>query len=364
MSQRCRPGGSPAALLLTVGVLLWLLAGCTSDGQEEITPAPVPTPVEERPSLPSGRDIVVVLPPGEGLDDAVLAGLDRRVAELGSRLPDGVGGLTVRRPDSSPFVVDLAELAALRGSGLVCVVGPDTAGPTDTLARRHRGVRFCALPTTLPEAAEEGGLTTTPAVRVELPVTELGQLVGTAAAEVAAAREDRTVVGLALEGDELPAAEFRDGLLRGLAGVQVVEVEDPEASPTSVADALVAAGAGVVVLDGHRDAAAVAAAIGDRAVLIGPVDMVDTDDDPSVALGYRLRHEVGLAAVFDSFASGNLGEVPILLGVGDDVLELRVGSGWSELAPVLERERTALAQRDDPRAPVPDGRGAGATAGL
>lgn len=361
MSRLRRPGRAQLTLLLAA-VAVALLLGCTGSGEEDLTPTPVPTPVEEPPPAPSGRDITVVLPPSDQLDDAVAEALHRRLAALSTTLPDGVAGLTIRRPDTRPFVVDLAELAALDGSGLVCLVGPDTAGATDTLARRHRGVRFCGLPTALPQVDEEGALPVPPAVRVELPVAELGRLVGVAAAEVVAAVSDGPVVGLALGGDELPVTALRDGLLRGLAGVEVIEVDDPAATPDAVVDTLLAAGADVIVLDGHRGAGAVAAAVGDRAVLIGPVDVVDAAD-PGVALAYRLRHEVALATVFDSFATGTLGEVPVLLGVADDVLDLRIGAAWPELAPVLERERRALVQRDDPRAPVPDGPGPGEPVG-
>lgn len=347
---------SPRAVgrTLVVSALL-LLVGCTSPAEEEVTPSPVPTPMEEPPPAPAGRDIEVVLPPGDRLEDAVTEGLRRRVAALSAGLPEGVGELTVRRPDSAPFVVDLAELAASRGTGLVCVLGSDTAGTTDTLAQRHRGVRFCGLPTALPEVEEGEELTATPAVRVELPVAALGELVGTAAAEVARSSDSDAVVGLVLGGDELPSGTFRDGLLVGLAGVEVVEVEDDAAAPADAVEALLAAGAEVLVVDGHRGAREVVEAVGDRAVLLGPVDVVDGADDLDLALAYRLRHEVALAAVFDSFGSGALGEVPILLGVGDEILDLRVGAGWSELEAPLERARTALAQRDDPRGPVPDG---------
>lgn len=361
MSRLRRPGCAPVTLLLVAAALL---VGCTADGEEDLAPTPGPTPVEEPPPAPSGRDVVVVLPPADRLDDAVAEALHQRVAALASGLPEGVGELTIRRPDSPPFVVDLAELAALDGRGLICLVGSDTAAATDTLARRHRGVRVCGLPTELPQVDEDGELTTPPAVRVELPVTELGQLVGVAAATAAARVGDDAVVGLALGGDELPSTAFRDGLLRGLAGVEVIEAEDPAAPPAAVAETLLSAGADVIVLDGHRGAGEVAAGVGERAVLVGPVEVVDPDGAPNIALAYRLRHEVALATVFDSFAAGTLGEVPVLLGVADDVLDLRVGTAWPALGPVLERERTALAQGDDPASPVPIGPGADAPADL
>lgn len=335
-----------------------LLVGCTGSTEQEVTPTPVPTPVEEPPPAPSGRDIEVVLPPAQALDDGVAEGLRRRVAALAAGLPDDVGSLTVRRPDTDAFVVDLAELAAARGTGLVCLLGPDTGGTTDTLALRYRGATFCGLPTLLPEPDEEGELTDTPAVRVELPVAGLGELVGVAAAEVAQAAADEPVVGLVLGGDELPSAVFREGLLRGLTGVEVVEVvevEEEDATPIDVVDALLAAGAEVIVLDGHRGAREVVEVLEGRVAVVGPVDVVDAAPAAEVAFAYRLRHEVALAAVFDSFSSGTLDEIDVLLGVDDGVLDLRVGPGRSALEDAVERARVALAARDDPRAPVPEG---------
>jgi len=348
------------ALLLVVAVL----AGCTGGDEQEPTPAPEPIPVEEPPPAPVGRDLTVVLPPDGLLDDRVHDALRRRTAALAAGLPPDVGELTVRSPDAAPFVVDLAELAASRGTGLVCLLGPDTAAATDTLASRYGGVRFCGLPTALPEADEEGQVPDTPGVRVELPVEALGQLVGQAAGTVAREGGDDPVVGLLLGGDELPTSTFRDGLLRGLAGVEVVEAEDADATPAAAIEALLAAEARVVVLDGHLGAREAIAALDGRAPLVAPVDLIDDVPPEQAALGYRLRHEVALAAVFDSFASGTLEEVSLLLGVEDGVVDLRVGPGRADLEVRLARALEALATRDDPRAPVPEGPGTGPQGGL
>ncbi len=348
-----------AAVLSVAGLL-----GCTDAGVEELVPAPAPTPAEEPASAPAGRDIEVVLPPADSIDGPTYEALHRRVSHLSASLPDDVGELTVRRPDTAPFVVDLAELAASRGSGLVCLLGADTAATTDTLAERYGGVTFCGLPTELPDVDEDGQLPTTPAARVDLPVADLGQLVGVAAASVASEGDDDPVVGLLLGGDELPPTVFRDGLLRGLVDVEVVEVEGADATPEEAVESLLAADARVIVFDGHAATRDAIAALDGRAAVVAPVAVVDAVAETDAALGYRLRHEVALAAVFASFSSGTLPEVPLLFGSDDEVLELRVGPDRPGLEALLERERAALAQRDDPRAPVPDGPGAGAEGGL
>ena len=364
--QARRAGGTagvaPAAAALLA--LFAMLVGCTGAAEQEPTPLPQPTPVEEPPPAPVGRDLTVVLPPDGLLDDRVHEGLRRRIARLAAGLPPDVGELTVRTPDDAPFVIDLAELAASRGTGLVCLLGPDTAAATDTLASRYGGVRFCGLPTALPEVDDQGQVPDTPGVRVQLPVEALGQLVGQAAGAVAREAGDDPVVGLLLGGDELPTTTFRDGLLRGLAGVEVVEVEDADASPAAAIEALLAADAEVVVLDGHLGAREAIAALDGRVPVVAPVDLIGDVPAPQAALGYRLRHEVALTAVFDSFASGTVEEVPLLLGVGDGVLDLRVGPGRADLEVRLARAQEALASRGDPRAPVPDGPGAGPRGGL
>lgn len=376
--SRCSRQGPPrpvaaAHRLLLSGLLAAVaLLACTPSEPEEITPSPLPTPAEEDAAPPAVRDIEVVLPADTQLDPAVLAGLRRRIAALGDALPEGVGELTVRQPDAGPFVTDLAELAVARGAGLVCLVGADTAAAADTLAARHRGTQVCALPSMLPPAAEGGGLEPTPAVRVELPVAALGQLVGVAAASAATdlaaqatdAETVTPVVGLVLGGDELPRAVFRDGLLAGLVGVEVVEPEDAQAPAEAALAAVLAAGAQVVVLDGGPGAVLAAAAVGDSAAVIGPVDVVDGvdgDDAIEAVLAYRLRSEAGVAAVMESFASGTLEEIPILLGVGDGALDLQVAPGWPDVAAVVERRAAELAAGEDPRSPLPPGPG---TAGV
>lgn len=374
ISRTRPPRPATAALLLRLSglVAMGLLFACTSSEPEEITPSPVPSPVEEDAAPPAVRGIEVVLPAAAQLDPAVLAGLHRRITALGATLPDGVSELTVRQPDAAPFVTDLAELAAARGAGLVCLLGADTAADADTLAARHRGTKVCALPSVLPPPAEGGGLEPTPAVRVELPVDALGQLVGAAAATAATAATDLAgqardaqaaapVVGLVLGGDELPGAVFRDGLLAGLVGVEVVESDDAQAPAEAALEAVLAAGAQVVVFDGGPGAAQAAAAVGDRAAVVGPVDAVAFDSAVEVVLTYRLRSEVGVQAVIESFASGTLQEAPILLGVGDGALDLEVDPAWPDVAAVVERRAAELAAGEDPRSPLPPGQG---TAGV
>ena len=367
--------------VLVVAASAWLMVACTPNG--EAPPVTAPTPPVEEPvgATAAGRDVELVLPPRTEIDPAVAEGLSDRLRTLSEDLPDGVASLAVRLPEEPAFVADLLELAAARGAGLACVLGPDVASIADRTAVRHGTTTVCALPTTLPELDEEGDFEPTPAVRVDLPVTELGVLVGTAARTAALTAVARTEpdgedadldvddpdaevpavpaaevprVGLLLLGDELPTERLREGIVAGLAGVEVIEVDDANATALEALEAVLAAGAQVVIVDGGPGAAEVVAAAAGRSAIVAPVDVLVQPPPAGVVLGYRLRWEQVVRVLLDSFAGAGQLEASVLLGVGDDVLELEVGSGHPEVLAALEDTTAQLAIPDDPRAPLVD----------
>ena len=387
LSRRARRGALIAA------ACAWLVVACTSG--DDVPPITAPTPPVEEPAgtTAAGRDVELVLPPRTALDPNVAERLSDRLGSLSEALPDGVDALRVRNPEEPAFVPDLLELAAARGAALACVLGPDVASIADRTAVRHGATTACALPATLPELDGEGDFQPTPAVRVDVPVTELGILIGTAARTAALTAVARTApdgddpdgdardpdaegpatdepaapaaevprVGLLLLGDELPANRLREGMLTGLGGVEVVEAEDADATPLEALEAVLAAGAQVVIVDGGPGAAEVVAATEGRSAIVAPVDVLAEPPPDGAVLGYRLRWEQVVRVLLDSFAGAGQLEAPVLLGVGDDVLELEVGSGHPEVLEALEDAQAQLAIRDDPRAPLvdegpPDGR--------
>ncbi len=173
-----------------VAVLALLAVGCTgTDVDTEPVPDEPPPVEEEATPSPLGRDVEVVLPPATALEPAVLDGLEARLGAVGSALPAELRNLNVRRPDTSPFVGDLLELAAARRARLACVLGPGTWAVADTVAQRHGATTVCQLSAAPPPtAAQQDEDAAAAAVTVQAPVFELGLLVGTAARREALAR--------------------------------------------------------------------------------------------------------------------------------------------------------------------------------
>jgi len=353
-----------------------LAVACTSDGDIPPVTAPTPPVEEQGGTNAAGRDVELVLPPLTALDPTIAERLSVRLRSLSQDLPEGVDSVSVRLPEEPAFVADLLELVATRGAGLACVLGPDVAGIADRTALRHGATTVCALPVTLPELVEAGGFEPTPAVRVDVPVTELGVLVGTAARTAAltavaqvepddddldpdadepvAPAAEAPRVGLVLLGDELPANRFREGILTGLAGVEAVEAEDADATALEALEAVLAADVQVVIVDGGPGAAEVVAAAAGRSAIVAPVDLLTGEPPAGVVLGYRLRWEQVVRVLLDSFAGAGQLEAPVLVGVGDDVLELEVGGEHPEVLRALEDVQAQFATRDDPRAPLVD----------
>lgn len=336
-----RPAAGAAVLLA-----LAIATGCTGEGDDELPP-PDPPPVEETAGPPAGRDVAVVLPDATALDPAVLDGLADRLAGLEDDLPDQVGQLHVWQPDAPAFVADLLELAAARDAQLACVLGPGTEVLADTVARRHGRTTVCSLPAAVSDDLDDGA-PPPPAVRIEVPVEELGLLVGTAARFAALARTptdddgaddtDRApVVGLVLGGDELDADRFTAGLVAGLAEVEAIEVADPTADPTAAVAAVLAAGAEVVVLDGGAGASEALAALPAGVGVLVPVDLAtaaDAADGPELVLGYRMAWEQVVADLVARTVDGAL--APLLVAPSAAVLVLEPGTSVPGLDAALE----------------------------
>ncbi len=365
-----------ARLVVLTGVVLGL-ASCTSDGADEAPLTADAPPIEEPAAAPARRTVEIVIPARPTLAPPVAEGLEARVGALAATLPEGVDSLVVRSPDDAAFVPDLLELAAAEGAGLVCAIGPRVAGQADRTADRHGATRVCAMPVAPPVLDDEGAIEPTPAVRVDVPVEELGFLVGIAAQTAAraavaeAAATDQGArpepsglddpppparVGLLLGGDELPGERFRDGLRAGLGQVEVIRPTTADVPPVDALEELLAAGAQVVVLDGGPGAEQVAAALDGRAEVVGPVDLWGGDPPAEVALAYRLRWEAVVAVVLDGFAGPGELAGPVLLGDEDGVFELAAGPGNAAVLAAVDAARAELAIRDDPRAPLPDER--------
>jgi hypothetical protein len=369
---RRQPDGRAArSLVLATAVLV--LAACTSGGTDGAPLTADTPPLEEPIAAPAGRAVEIVLPARPTLAPSVAAGLEARLGALATALPEGVDSLVVRAPDDAPFVPDLLELAAAEGAGLVCAIGPAVADDADRTAERHGATRVCAMPVAPPVADGAGPIESTPAVRVDVPVEELGFLVGIAAQAAArAALLDATAaagdaegpgpadpappprVGLLLSGDELPGSRFRAGLLLGLGQVEVIEAGASDTPALEALEEVLTAGAQVVVVDGGPAAEDIVAALDGRVEVVGPIDLWPDELPAEVALAYRLRWEAVVATVLERFAGPDELSGPVVLADEDGVLELVARPGSAAILAAVDAARAELAIGDDPGAPLPD----------
>lgn len=338
-------------MLLGVLALVW---GCTP-GADPDTPEPPPVVEEEPPPVAAGVRVAVVLPPASEVDPAVMAAVDTQLATLVEDADDGVRQLRVYPAADRPFVADLAGWLAEQHTELVCVLGDRAESVVVPLAALYRDVRFCALPAAEPTNLDADAASTAVdgVARVELRAEELGYLVGLAAR--LQARD--APVGLVLGGGALPEARFREGLLAGLAGAEVLEADvgdDPDVSLTDRAQAVVAANAAVVVIDGGAGAREAIEAIGSRAAVFGPASLVDASQEPGGTLGWTVRWDRALGDPLAWVRGDDPGPTRSSVGVRDGIFELHVGARLDpSMEPVLAEATDLLASGDvDPRVGV------------
>jgi hypothetical protein len=259
-AHRCRRIASALVVALA-------LSACTAD-----EPQPVEPPTEE-PDDPGnaavGRDVAVILPPRGGADEAFLADLRDQLVDADELLGDRVDTVTTYVPASPAFIGDLARSFAERGIAVVCAIGPDAIEQLRPLVARFPAVEFCAIDGRPVGENDPDGLR-----RVILRTEELGHAVGVAARLEAG---DDGIVGLVLGGDASGPSRFRSGLLAGLGDSEVVEADVPEgtqATPTDRLEAVLAAGATHVVVDGAPGMTAAVEAIDGRAGVLGPEEIL------------------------------------------------------------------------------------------
>ncbi len=321
---------TPVAVLL---MLLVGLAACTNDAPTAMEP-PEASPPAPTPATPPGARVGVVLPPTSEVDAGVSASIDAQLVRLAATTDETVSELRGYAAADPRFVEDLARWLAERGTELVCVLGDRAEDVVVPLARLYPGGRFCALPAGPPSPDEAGATPDSDGIlRVDLRIEELGHLVGVAARTQA----QDAPVGLLLGGDELPDQRFRLGLLAGLAGTQVVEADVPsgqDVSLTDRAEAVLAAGAEVVVVDGGGGASEAVAVIGDRAEVLAPsavlIDAATTD----VALRWSVRWDRALVWPLNEMAGAPGTAQHTSVGLTEDVFEVLVGDGASDAVGV------------------------------
>lgn len=329
---------------------LLLLAGCTDAAPETAPSRELVTP-EPPPPMVTGARVGVILPPDGVQDPVVSAMIERQLEALAISRDDEVD-LRVYRSTDAPFVGDLAGWLAEQRTPLICVLGDDAAATLAPLASLYRDLRFCSVPSRsvvdVPEddpAAVDDGV-----VRVELRTEELGHLVGVAARVQA----DGAPVGLVLGGDPVSNDAFREGLLAGLVGAQVVEADtsgDRELSRVERTEAVVAADVGAVIIDGAPDAEDALAVVPPGVRVLAPAALVDAED-PALALSWTVRWDVALTGTLAGLEDGDI-HAQASVGFREGAFEALPGAGARASAITVVQDVTD-GLRDgtrDPRRP-------------
>jgi hypothetical protein len=352
-SRPRRPHRRPLARASWVLVVLVVLAACTGSGEPTTASDPGPPPVDASPSPPPPPvpvSAVVVLPPSgslapahaaqvaDGIDD-VLDGGDVDVRDVRSVVPDGPA-----------FTADLARTFADRGSPLVCVLGAGAEDVLEPLVVTHPDVRFCALPASLPDAAEDDPeARRDPVLRADLRAEELGHVVGLAAREYAAGAP----VGLSLTGDELPAARLRRGVLAGLDGVEVVELRgDAEERAATLREDDIR----TLVVDGGAINAELVELLPAEVAIAGPRALVDRLPPTRHVAAWDVRWSVPVAWAIARSGPDGSGPRHASFGFADAVLTVVPGAA---LPPGVASELDAViaaitAGERDPHEAAPD----------
>jgi hypothetical protein len=253
----------------------------------------------------------VVLPPRVGLGAAATERLESDLARLADRFGPDLRSVRVVTPPAAELAPDLAAVLTDRGTQLVCVLGPGALETVLAEVALHPELRYCAAPVT-----EDTDLPSQVVGR-DVRAEELGRVVGTVAATVG-----RGPVGFVGGSDELAAAAFRTGLLAGLGDRELVDGEGPA---EDAVEQVLAAGAGVVVLDPGADGAdAVALATQATPVLVPAGSLGASADEEAIALSWRVRWDRLVAAAVEAHLGVDPAP-PASLGVAEGMFEVTLG---------------------------------------
>ncbi len=334
--------GRRPAVAAVVALALGLFACTGPEPAEEPTP---PTPLETTTEpAPLGANVGVVLPPRVGLSAAATERLEGDLARLADRFGPDLRSMQVLTPPAAEFAPDLAAVLTDRGTQLVCVIGPGALETVLAEVALHPQLRFCAAP-----VAEDTDLPAQVVGR-DVRADELGWVVGTVAALIGTGP-----VGFVDGSDELDAVAFRAGLRAGVGDRELVEGEGPAGDAV---EQVLAAGAGVVVLDPGADAAAAVRLAAQRVPVLVPAGSLGSSpDEEAVALSWRVRWDRLVAAAVEAHL-GVEPAPPASLGVAEGLFEVTLGPAAPPGAQaVLDDVRAQLTSAADAGEPDPAGDG-------
>jgi hypothetical protein len=309
---------------LIASAVVLLVAACTAS-EVPPEPAPTPPPTATEPSGPSGINVAVVLPPREGpaapeRAAEVEAQLESLVEELGPELR----AVRVDAPADADTASDLTAVSTDRGTDLVCVLG--TGGRDRVLPELalHPDLRFCVAPVATDVEVPDAVLA------FELPVEELGRLIGAGVAEVGG----DAPVGFVGGGEALPSGALRDGVVAAIGERELVEASG---EPTEAVAEVLEAGASVIVLDPRGDATAAATAAAASVPIAVPAELVASAGAQAAAvLTWSVRWEVVVDAAIRAQLAAD-GPTSARLELADGVVEIASGdAATASAAAALE----------------------------
>jgi len=366
----CRRPGPLRPRAALAGLVLLLATACAADGT---VPAPVGSGPGAAAAVPTSGQLVVVLPPADGLAEPERSRVRMLVERaLESESPASAPPLLLE-PATAGALVDTVELALRRAGpdGTVCVLGASASAAVAAARSRYPAPRLCLLP---PEPASEratervegepGDATSPGVVDIEL----LGRELGAAARAAAGPGSVLVLVG----GDAMLDRRWRTGVTSGApvsadapgtsgvvhsvaSAAELIAILDEQAAllrsgivpggrdagdgegPVPLPDDELPVArrlppVGVVVLDASPEAGALVAVLADRGVpVIAPRSLLLAAGAPetAVVLRWRIRWDVALGALLRSLGVGAAGPAPS----GDDLLVLVLEAGPAYVGP-------------------------------
>jgi hypothetical protein len=323
-----------------VPLLLLVLAAACTGSEPPPSPEPDPTPAEE--PAPSGVDVAVVLPPEGDPTSLALVDAEARLDDLAEDRVGDVARIRTVRVDDADFVPDTAALLADGGSDLVCVLGNGGQQVVADLASRFPATRFCAVGGPDPDGPRNVDA-------FEVAHEELGHVLGTAAALLAAERP----VGIVLGDETDERARRRAGAVAALDGAELA-VDTAVAGPDEAADLVAALSdappLGVVLLD--TTSAALTEALQEAAPL--RVAPAGTAAEPPATVRWSIRIDTIVGAAVDRVVVPDEPEPLLRLGFAQQLFSLSFEAAVpEEVADAVEVVADELARGvRDPLTPV------------
>lgn len=290
----------------------------------------------------------MVLPASDAWHPAMIEAMRRDLDVVRITGREQIHDLRGHAPDADLFVADVLGYLATRNLDLTCALTTSSSSVVRQLHADQPDRKFCALVTSELTTQEAPGFDL-----MVLKTAELGHVVGAAAA--AASSE---AVGYVLAPHDLERGRFRDGLVAG-ASLGTVVTTDAEADGVEAVNALLSAGADVVVIGGGPWAQAAAdVAVAAGAKIIVPDDIRRLVDEQAIVATWRIQWHRVLRGPVDRLLGRDV-PAPLIQGMAQGPFVVRVGPAASavvnaEINRAIRELGDGRRQATELRSPVED----------